>query len=212
MSDLPRVYKELRDRVRIHIKQIRKSRKKHPEYTVALLVAVASEALSTLRGQSDYVVFAKELLGEKYGVKKEVGRALFQAVRHGLAHRYDTALVSVGEQRVVVVIAWKHPELHLRAVVKDWLQDGVRRPGVYLDMETMWKELDSVFRRMTRRLQEERKFAKLVTRHGRWLEQKYTVRPCPSEAAHWTACWDEFLRGRIVTEAICCCATLRPQP
>jgi len=198
-NDLPSVYTELRDRVRIHIKQTRKSQKKHPEYAVALLIAVASEALSKLRGQADYTVFARELLGEKWGVKEQVGRGLFEAVRHGLAHRYDTALIAVGKYEAVVVITWKRPERHLRILVKDWLKDGVRRPGVYLDMDTMWKELDSFLKRMTARLREENKLARLVTRRGRWLDQKYTVRPRNTESrTEWQKVWEAFLDKRRV--------------
>lgn len=193
---LPRVYEELRDRVRIHIKQIRKSRKKHPEYTIALLIAVASEALSKLRGEEEHSVFAKELLS-KYGAKEQVGRGLFQAVRHGLAHRYDTTLIAVGQQSVVTVITWKRPDRHLRILSRDWLNDGERRPGVYLDMETMWHDLDSFLRRMTRRLHQERKFARLVVKRGRRLDQKYTVRPMKEEsAAAWKQVWEAFLEER----------------
>jgi hypothetical protein len=196
-DDLPSVYTELRDRVRIHIKQIRKSQKKHPEYAVALLIAIASEALSKLRGQADYTVFAKELLGEKWGVKEQVGRGLFEAVRHGLAHRYNTSLIAVGKHDAVVVITWKRPERHLRVLVKDWLKDGVRRPGIYLDMDTMWKELDSFLRRMTTRIREEKKLARLVTRRGRWLDQKYTVRPNNTESrTEWLQVWKAFLDER----------------
>ena len=196
-DDLPSVYVELRDRVRIHIKQIRKTQKKHPEYAVALLIAVASEALSKLRGQADYTVFARELLGEKWGVKEQVGRGLFEAIRHGLAHRYDTARIAVGKYEAVVVITWKRPERHLRILVKDWLKDGVRRPGVYLDMDTMWKELDSFLRRMTARLREEKKLARLVTRRGRWLDQKYTVRTRNTESrTEWQKAWEAFLDKR----------------
>jgi len=193
VNSLPKVYEELRDRVRIHIKQIRKSQKKHPEYAVALLISVASEALSTLRGQAPYTVFAKELLPQT--VSEEVGRSLFEAVRHGLAHRYDTALIAAGKRDVVVVVTWKKPQLHLRVLVKDWLGDGVRRPGVYLDTETMWRALDVAFRRMTRQLHNEKKLARIVIRNGRRLDQKYTVRPAREEASRWREGWAAFLGG-----------------
>lgn len=191
MTSLPKVYEELRDRVRIHIKQIRKSPRKHPEYAVALLISVASEALSTLRGQAPYTVFARELLPQT--VSKDVGRSLFEAVRHGLAHRYDTALIAAGKREVVVVVTWRKPHLHLSVSVKDWLGDGVQRPGVYLDTETLWRALDAVFRRMTKRLQKEAKLARMVVRNGRRLDQKYTVRPATEEASRWRERWEAFL-------------------
>jgi hypothetical protein len=106
-------------------------------------------------------------------------------------------LIEVGKQSVVVVIAWKKPDQHLRVVARDWLKDGVRRPGVYLDMETMWKDLDAFLRRMTRRLHEEKKFARLVRKRGRWLDQKYTVRPEKDESLlAWREVWEAFLSER----------------
>ena len=197
MRDLPHVYKELRDRVRIHIKQIRKSEKKHPEYAVALLIAVASEALSRLQGQDDYTVFAKELLGRKHGVDELVGRGLFEAVRHGLAHRYDTSLITVGSSQVVVAISWQKPERHLQVRNKAWLRDGVRRDGINLDMDTMWRNLDGFLRQMTARLHRERKFAQLVRKRGHRLDQKYAVRAVKGQSqAVWRDTWEKFLSDR----------------
>ena len=46
MADLPQAYVELRDRLRIHSKQIRKSERKHPERTAALSVALTRGSTS----------------------------------------------------------------------------------------------------------------------------------------------------------------------
>ena len=190
-DDLPSVYTELRDRVRIHLKQIRKSQKKHPEYAVALLIAVASQALSKLRNRKSWSVFAKELLGRPHGVSEVVGRSIFRAVRHDLAHRYDTALIEIGKQKLIIVIAWKLPAMHLKIRNRDWLHDGVHRPGLYLDMETMWADLESYIKRFTKELLRDTNLARQVVRRGRWLDQKYMVK---AKGASLTA-WQTFMNA-----------------
>ena len=195
---LPPVYVELRDRVRIHIKQIRKSRKKYPEYTIASLIAVASEALSRLQGQKRHAVFAREVLGRRHGVEERIGRALFEAVRHGLAHRYDTSLIAGGKHDIAVVIAWQKPYLHLQVVEEDWLGDGVHRPGIYLDVGTMWLDLDAFLRRLTARLNAEKKLSRRFIQCGRQLAQRYTVRRDGDESlAEWNQMWTDFTEQRL---------------
>src|SRR5262245_4408181 len=181
MADLPQAYVELRDRVRIHLKQIRKSDKKHPEYAVALLVAVASEALSRLRGRERWYVFAKLLA--RHGVSKMVARDIFRVVRHGLAHRYETACVVMGRQRVVMVIAWRMPAMHVK--IRDRLVDGVRRPCLFLDMDTMWWDLDAYFKTMNRELRLDGNLARRVVGRGRYLDDRYSVKPEDASLAEW---------------------------
>ncbi len=107
-------------------------------------------------------------------------------MRNGLAHRYDTSLV---------VITWKAPHRHLQVRERDWLGDGVNRPGVYLDMETLWRALDSYFRRLNTTLQAERKLARLFVRSGKRLQDKFTVRVKDPMSV---ASWEQFLRERAV--------------
>ena len=61
----PSGFQELRDRVLIHLWQIRKIQKKHPEYTMALLIAIASEALSRCLAKKGHSEFLR-LLKRKY--------------------------------------------------------------------------------------------------------------------------------------------------
>jgi len=188
---LPPVYVELRDRIRVHIKQIRRSQKKHPEYAVALLIAVASEALSRLRGRRRSTVFVKDLLEAPHQISEAMAVALFRAVRHGLAHRYDTALINVGNQKVVVVITWNRPSMHLKILYRDWLNEGRERAGVHLDTETLWRRLDAYFKKLTTALRRDERLSRQFTRQGKRLDEKYTVTaPLDSLAA-----WRTFLAG-----------------
>jgi hypothetical protein len=116
-----------------------------------------------------------------------MGRALFLAVRNGLAHRYDTALINVGNQKVVVVITWNRPRMHLKVRHRDWLNDGKERAGVYLDMETMWNKLNAYFKKLTSALRWDERLSRQVMRQGRRLDQKYIVTANPESLDTWRA-------------------------
>lgn len=196
VSDLPQVYEELTGRVRSHLKKIRAIPKKHPEYTVALLIAVASEGLSQLRGESRWGVF-RQLLERRCKVSELVAHGLFRAVRNGLAHRYDTAMIEVGSQKIVVVVTWNKPRKHLCVERGDWLKDGVQRLGVWLDTETLWRDLLAYLRKMDNELRANRKLARSIRDHGRHLDDNYTVRPEKEEPAEvWQGAWEAFLNER----------------
>jgi hypothetical protein len=196
---LPAVYEELSGRARSHLKKIRAIPKKHPEYTVALIIAVVSEGLSRLRGEPNYSVF-KRLLARREQVGDLVARGLFRAVRHGLAHRYDTSMIDVGSgQSIVVIITWKKPHKHLLVESGDWLGDGVKRLGLWLDMETLWTDLRGYLKKMDDSLRANRQFSRSVVRRGLKLDRKYTVRANPEKGEDpkaWREAWETFIRER----------------
>jgi hypothetical protein len=111
--------------------------------------------------------------------------ALFRAVRHGLAHRYDTALINVGNQKVVVIITWNRPRMHLKVRYRDWLNEGKERAGIFLDMETMWNKLDAYFKELTAALRRDERLSRQVMRQGRRLDQKYSVDVGPESLGAW---------------------------
>jgi len=143
MAELPRAFTQLRGMVRNDLKQIRKIDRKSPIYAVALLVAIATEALSQLEGRPDDAVFAEALLGRPYGVPLQVGRVLFDAIRNGLAHVYDTKTVLVGTNEIIVVLSWRQRD-HMSVAVEDWLRDGRPRVGLCLNVGILWSDLDDL--------------------------------------------------------------------
>ena len=151
MAELPRAFTQLRSMVRNDLKQIRKIEKKAPNYAVALLVTIATEALSQLEGRADEAVFAEDLLGRLHGVPLQVGRVLFDAIRNGLAHVYDTKIIVVGADEIIVVLSWQKRE-HMSVAVEDWLNYGRPRVGVCLNVGTLWTDLDAHFTVFAERL------------------------------------------------------------
>jgi hypothetical protein len=75
-------------------------------YVAALLVATASESLSKLQDQPDEFVFVGLLT--KHGFNREMAVDVFDALRDGLAHVYDTKFIRVGEGCLIeLVVSWR---------------------------------------------------------------------------------------------------------
>jgi hypothetical protein len=100
-------------------------------YPAAILIVVGSEALSQLRGKRDDHVFV-EMMAE-HGVENVFARKLFDALRNGLAHLWDTNSLDVGREQVELVVAWKETRhLSLRSSPS---------PGLNLNVRAMWDDL-----------------------------------------------------------------------
>lgn len=107
----------------------------HPEgghYVVALLVAIGSEALSTLLDHKPNHVFVKMMT--KHGVTPTMAATLFRAMRNGIAHFYETNYVKAGPLEIELSVSWGQ-KTHL----------SVHRapPILYLNVRTMWEDLQA---------------------------------------------------------------------
>ncbi len=91
-SRLPSAFENLKNYLRNDLSLIISLERGTPNYAAALLIAAASEALSRLLGRKEDSVFVDDLLG-KYQVPEVVRRILFNAVRNGFAHLYDTKVM-----------------------------------------------------------------------------------------------------------------------
>lgn len=78
-------------------------------YTVALLVGVACEALQDARAYANKVAVLAELLPDAEW--KKLAAPLFDALRHGLAHKFDTKHIHVDGQIVQIYLSWSMPEI-----------------------------------------------------------------------------------------------------
>ena len=167
------------------LKQIRKVPTNAPVYAVALLVAVASEALSRLEGRSVNAVFVEEMFARAHSVPSVVARVLFDAVRNGLAHVYDTKTIVLGAEEVIVVLSWADRP-HLSVATEDWIQDGKPRRAICLNVGTLCADLEAYFERLMARLERDADFSRRVAANA--SNQKP-----PAPEAEALRAWREYL-------------------
>ena len=108
-------------------------------YAAALLVAIASEALSRLQGLEKKSVFRRLVM--PYGLDEHMADDLFVAVRQELAHMYDTKLIKVGRRLFGIYVGWGG-HAHM-TILRD------RDPnGLYLNVKTMWADFKQLLDKM----------------------------------------------------------------
>ena len=101
-------------------------------YTVALLIGCACEALSDGGvGASKHTVLA-ELLPE--GEWRLIAKPLFDALRNGLAHSFDTKHLMVGDEPIQIYMQWR-----MRDVIAALPADG--KIGIFLGIKSLAKAL-----------------------------------------------------------------------
>ncbi len=132
-----------------------------PANLAALLLSVASEALSRLVGKRKDAVFYDALLDNKK-IGKELGEKLFDAVRNGLAHAYDTKIFVIEGQEFVIVVSWKHYP-HLKVICESWLNG---RPGICLNVHQMWEKLDAYLTKVENDMQRDRDLCQSVEKQA----------------------------------------------
>src|SRR5690349_5104490 len=89
-------FSQLREFLRHDVKNV--LRMEHGgNYTAALLLVVGSEALSRLIDANDETIFVEML--KRRGLESCVAHDVFEALRHGLAHLFETKYVQVGTER-----------------------------------------------------------------------------------------------------------------
>jgi hypothetical protein len=155
---------------------------------VGLLVAIATEALSQLEGRADDAIFAEDLLGRRYGVPSLIGRVLFDAIRNGLAHVYDTKTIVLGSDEVIVVLSWQERE-HLSVAMEDWLHDGKARAGICLNVDALWRDLDDHFTEFAERLERDGDLRRRVTENSA-KQKRITL------TGDALRVWNEFLAAK----------------
>jgi hypothetical protein len=108
--------------------QVNESQAGH--YPVAIMVLVGAEALSHLQGRNDGAVFVEMMA--VHDVEALLAQKLFDALRNGIAHWWDTKFLDVGSEKVELFISWEK-QRHLT------MSEG----RLYLNAWTMWEDLQS---------------------------------------------------------------------
>lgn len=106
-----------------------------------LCIIVGSEALSRLlRVDPPHGIFARELIEHHgKGFTRVTGKDIFQVLRNGLAHLYDTELVRIGDggPDVGLLVSWEsYTHLEVRKEERGLM--------LVLHVPTMWADLQRV--------------------------------------------------------------------
>jgi hypothetical protein len=122
---------------------LRQSRTPAP-YGTVLCILVGCEALSrVLNVDPPHGIFARELIEHHgRGFTRAMGKDIFQALRNGLAHIYDTKLLRIGRggPDVGLIVSWaSYTHLEVR-------KNG-KQLRLVLHVPTMWEDLQHVMRR-----------------------------------------------------------------
>ena len=143
--------RQLRDWLDNDISQLRRPSRTPAPYGAALCIVVGCEALSRLlKVDPPHGIFARELIEHhNKGFTRTTGKDIFQALRNGLAHIYDTEFIRIGRDgpEVELIVSWE-PYTHLQIIKND------RGIGLVLHVPTMWDDLQRVLRKALSNVQE----------------------------------------------------------
>lgn len=108
--------------------------KQGANYTVALLILVGCEALARLLERDDDAIFVERLIVPR-GLERAQARNLWTALRHGLAHTFDTQYIKARHLKIELLVSWgTFTHLSIRH----------SPPGLYLNVRTMWDDFKRV--------------------------------------------------------------------
>ena len=188
---LPQNFITLRDFVRNDLTQILSSAKP-PNYSAAILVCIASEAIGKLLGRkADESVFIRDLLGQ-YRIPHVIGRSIFNAVRNGLAHFYETKNIVISGEELEVVISWRQ-YTHLKVYKRDWRNDGINRPGLCLNVHTLCSDLHAFLMTVESRVIQSKKLRRQMEKHANSVTRRERT-PAKHEKV-----WRQFIHNSSET-------------
>ena len=146
-------------------------------YIAAALITCACDALSQLKyGQQNRgYLFFEEVLPSEW---RPVAKPLYEAIRHGLVHTYDTRLICIGSRELEVIISWGQRP-HLRPS-----RDGKQ---LYINIKNLSGDFKAAFKRFESDLQKQARLRDIFARSiHRWRKQQV--------ARNEVAIWDQLLR------------------
>jgi hypothetical protein len=164
---------QLRDFLRHDIKNVLRM-ETGGNYTAALLMLVGAEALSRIVDSGDDDAFVEML--HRRGVDRLVAHDVFEALRHGLAHSFETKYIQVGNAHVELVVSWG---------VRVHLSYTANPPKLFLNVRTMWDDLQVMLTEVEKRLIDDPAWAAQAPRTWRWVHQSD-----PKARSAWDALLD----------------------
>jgi len=164
-DDLIETFEGLRTRLKMALRRIREIPRKQPHYSAALLVVIGCEALGRLLYNETKRVFVKDLIGPHKRISRVMASDLFDAMRNGLTHNYDTNYIRMGEKGpyIDVIVSWKNKGRHLSA-----RHDP---PGIYVNLPTMHRNLERILNDYRARLRAGTGPRRTVPKE--WMKERY---------------------------------------
>lgn len=195
-------FREVKSRLRVHLKQILKLERKPPEHVSTLLILISYEVIGHLfESGAGRDVFAQQLFTRR-GLPVYVGQTLFDAVRHGVAHAYRTHRIVVGADEIRPSLAWKGgPHLLLTGVRMSDDGHAISVPASentsrYLRLrvvvEDLWKDLDAYLQELEECLQSNEALAARVEARADSMLRGNEDRLFPGGPA--LAAWREYIK------------------
>lgn len=149
-----------------------KSQMRGGNYTTALLIACACETLSRYTyGHEDGIrFFSEKMLPEKW---RPVSQSLFDAIRNGIAHNFQTKPIRIGDSLVDIGISWRQqPHLNFSPDKKI----------LYLNIQTMAQQIIDLLGENEQALQTD---SKLRLQFSNALQADWTGRPKGEQLNAW---------------------------
>ena len=141
-------------------------------YLAASLITCACDALAHLKdGRINYgETFFAELLPDSW---KPVATGLYDAIRNGIVHSYETKTIVHGSQRLNVVISWRaRPHMHLSLNATDIyvnvLQLAQDLKRVLLQFEADLKTQEHLRYTFYKAMKEQREYCVQKANRGAW--------------------------------------------
>jgi len=136
-------FKVLRERLKAGARRVMEINRKHPHYVAAVIMAIGCEAVGRLLTALDggsrapHEIFVKDLVRPYKRLDDEMGQDLFDAIRNGIAHRFDTKPIELKDGRQIrVIVNWGEGRPHL-GVRHDPLEIYVNLFQMQRDFEAM---------------------------------------------------------------------------
>lgn len=136
----------LRERLKSGVRRVMEIDRKHPHYVAAVVMAIGCEAVGRLLNAMDggsreaHDIFAKELVCQYIQLDDEMGQNVFDAIRNGIAHRYETKPIELKDGRQIrVIVNWGEGRPHF-GVCRDPL-------GIYINLFQMKRDFEAMLDR-----------------------------------------------------------------
>jgi hypothetical protein len=141
-------------------------------YITGLLIACACETLARFRDEkaTGEQFFTEKMLPDEW---KPVGSSLFDAIRNGIAHCYETKPIRIGDKLLEIGISWRQ---------QPHLQFSPDKKVLYLNIQTMAEQILDLLKEYESSLMADQK---LRLQFSKAMRADWTKKPKGDELKAW---------------------------